>query len=211
MAPERLTRDESKARTRSRLLAAAAEEFAERGLDRTTIERVAERAGYSKGAFYANFEDKDQLCLVMLDETFSEYLAGFTAALAEPGEPERRARRAGDHLSRAAQDDPAGQRLFFEFAIYALRNEEFRLSLVHRYEHLRSQVEETFRRRSQEMGVESPIPMNRLAKMMFITGIGAAFGTLLEPESLDEDLYGETLVIFFAGLRATAASDRSGQ
>ena len=50
-----------RAETRARLVAAAAEVFAERGFGRATVEDVCERAGYSRGAFYSNFDSLDTL------------------------------------------------------------------------------------------------------------------------------------------------------
>ena len=50
-------------RTRQRLMDAAAVEFAASGLDGTSVEAICERAGYTRGAFYSNFETKDELFL----------------------------------------------------------------------------------------------------------------------------------------------------
>ncbi|RII09216.1 HTH-type transcriptional regulator SrpR [Streptomyces sp. YIM 130001] len=65
---ERLSRRESQERTRSRLLDAAAEVFAETGVAGASVERIAERAGYTRGAFYGHFADKDALVAALLEE-----------------------------------------------------------------------------------------------------------------------------------------------
>ena len=52
----------------------AAKVFAQRGLQQASIDEVAEDAGYTKGAFYANFDTKEELFLAMLDERFAERL-----------------------------------------------------------------------------------------------------------------------------------------
>lgn len=49
--------------TRQKLLDAAAQVFAEVGLDAASVEAVCERAGFTRGAFYSNFESKDELFL----------------------------------------------------------------------------------------------------------------------------------------------------
>jgi AcrR family transcriptional regulator len=59
----RLTRSEAKAQTRQRLLGAAARVFAQKGYGGATLEEIAASAGYSTGALYANFDNKDQLFL----------------------------------------------------------------------------------------------------------------------------------------------------
>ncbi len=47
--------------TRMRLVEAAIDEFAVRGLDATSVEQLCEAAGFSRGAFYSNFATKDDL------------------------------------------------------------------------------------------------------------------------------------------------------
>jgi AcrR family transcriptional regulator len=55
----------SRENTRARLLEAAAQVFAEVGLDGASVEAVCERAGFTRGAFYSNFESKDELFLML--------------------------------------------------------------------------------------------------------------------------------------------------
>ncbi|MDQ2688713.1 MAG: TetR/AcrR family transcriptional regulator [Chloroflexota bacterium] len=52
-------------RTRALLLEAAAEVFAEVGLDAASVEAICERAGFTRGAFYSNFESKEELMLAL--------------------------------------------------------------------------------------------------------------------------------------------------
>lgn len=59
----RLTREESKARTRERLLAEAWRLFRERGYAATSLEQVAEAADVTKGAIYGHFDSKEDLLL----------------------------------------------------------------------------------------------------------------------------------------------------
>jgi len=49
---KRLSRNERKAQTRAELIDAAARVFARRGYHGTTVDDVAEEAGFTKGAFY---------------------------------------------------------------------------------------------------------------------------------------------------------------
>lgn len=58
---------------RSAILAAAAEEFGERGFDGASYNRIIERAGISKGAMYYYFADKDDLFRTVLGVALSEW------------------------------------------------------------------------------------------------------------------------------------------
>jgi AcrR family transcriptional regulator len=53
------------------LLAAAREAFIQNGFARTSLESIAEAAGFSKGAVYSNFESKDALFLELLEAKFA--------------------------------------------------------------------------------------------------------------------------------------------
>lgn len=66
--PQRLTRRESRDATRARLIAAAEKIFIRFGFDASSVERIAEAAGFSRGAFYSNFRDKDELFIAVLNK-----------------------------------------------------------------------------------------------------------------------------------------------
>jgi AcrR family transcriptional regulator len=64
---QRLTRQENRLETRTRLLESAAQLFARGGYEGASVDLIAESAGYSKGAFYSNFESKEAIFLELLD------------------------------------------------------------------------------------------------------------------------------------------------
>jgi AcrR family transcriptional regulator len=60
---------------RRSILAAAAEEFGERGFSAASYNRIIERAGISKGAMYYYFADKDDLFRTVLDSALAQWFA----------------------------------------------------------------------------------------------------------------------------------------
>ncbi|RLP74543.1 TetR/AcrR family transcriptional regulator [Mycetocola tolaasinivorans] len=76
-------------RTRDRLIDAAYEVFAEYGIATATVEQIAERAGFTRGAFYSNFESKEELFFALADREnqvrFDRLEAGLTEYLPENG------------------------------------------------------------------------------------------------------------------------------
>jgi AcrR family transcriptional regulator len=201
MAAPRLTRKERQALTRSSLIESANRVFSERGMQGASIDEVAEHAGFTKGAFYANFKSKEELFLAMLDERFAELSAELDSTVGPEGEPEDQAREAGLNSDRYVAANEEWERLFFEFAAYAGRNPEFREELVDRYRGLRKRIAAIMGRRAQELGIQPPLPLDQIALMTFAMANGAALERVLEPEAVPEDLYGKMLEIFFAGLR----------
>ncbi|HVW52169.1 MAG TPA: TetR family transcriptional regulator [Trinickia sp.] len=66
MKVKRLTHEERRLQTRERLLEAAQALFVKRGFPSTSLEEVAEAAGYTRGAFYSNFNNKTDLLMETL-------------------------------------------------------------------------------------------------------------------------------------------------
>src|SRR3954466_9527006 len=128
-----LSRAKKQQRTRESLLKAASKLFCRRGLEGTSIDQIAETAGYTKGAFYANFKSKEELFLVMLDEKFSRELERLDHDLAGTDDPDAEARTAAAGVIHLASDNE-WPRLYFQFAAHAARNEEFRQELATRQE-----------------------------------------------------------------------------
>src|SRR5580693_1477163 len=73
VAPARLTREQSKAHTRERLLDAARSVFASSGFHGASVEEIASTAGYSTGALYSNFDGKEDLFLALMEREITEH------------------------------------------------------------------------------------------------------------------------------------------
>jgi AcrR family transcriptional regulator len=63
----RLTREQSQALTREKLLRSAGDVVARYSYDGASVERIAEEAGFSKGAFYSNFSSKEDALQQLLE------------------------------------------------------------------------------------------------------------------------------------------------
>jgi len=196
----RLTRKEKQAHTRECLMQSAARVFTRRGLQQASIDEVAEDAGFTKGAFYANFKSKEELFLAMLDERFSERIEEIERVIAGEGTTAEKAQRAGDDFTQMIVADPEWQRLFFEFSAYAARNDEFREELVTRYRSMRDRIAAALRARAEAAGFESALPYDQIALMTCAMANGVALEKLLEGEEVPDDLYGTMLTLLFAGL-----------
>ena len=204
----RLTRA-SRSRDPACLLEAAATVFARRGMQQASIDEVAEDAGFTKGAFYANFKSKEELFLAMLDDRFAGHVEEIDRVLASDAEPEDQARAGAANFIDFISSDPEWERLFFEFSAYASRNENFRQELVARRRQLQERMAERYRKRADELGVEPPFPIEDIARMTFAMADGIALQKLLDPESVADDLYPTMLATFFAGVRAAVEQEEA--
>ncbi|AZH77654.1 MULTISPECIES: TetR/AcrR family transcriptional regulator [Microbacterium] len=120
----------SRENTRARLLEAAAQVFAEAGLDGASVEAVCERAGFTRGAFYSNFESKDELFLMLTASVADarvravrQRVEEMTAegALAEGCDPIELVQQ----VMELGGDDRLGVMLMSEIRIRALRDARF--------------------------------------------------------------------------------------
>ncbi|MEU4688129.1 TetR/AcrR family transcriptional regulator [Actinoplanes sp. NPDC023714] len=108
----RLTRVEQQARTRSAVLAAAAEEFREHGFAEAKVDRIAARAELTRGAVYSNFPSKRSLYLAVLLEA-ERPLTPYPAMMDMDGPADAAGEFARAWLDRLplAGDSPADGRL----------------------------------------------------------------------------------------------------
>lgn len=189
--------------TRESLLRSAAKLFCRDGLEGASVDKVAQEAGYTKGAFYANFKSKEELFLVMLDERFAAEIERLDRMLAGEREPGEEARDAAQDFIGFVHRDPAWPKLYFEFAAYAARNESFRRELVTRQRALRGRIVEIYRRWSADFPAEPPLPLADIAAMTFAMADGFLLDQLIDPD-LDDELYATMLAVFFRGLQAIA-------
>jgi AcrR family transcriptional regulator len=124
----RKTRAETQAETRAQLVATAKQMFFEDGYHPTSLEKVADAAGYSKGAVYSNFRNKDELCTAVLDEIRAERLGEVLEIIARPDTPSRI--EALRDWAEKVIGDPGWTSLEVEFAVHARRNEQLRTDLA---------------------------------------------------------------------------------
>jgi AcrR family transcriptional regulator len=198
-----LSRKEKQAKTRSALLSSAAKLICRKGITEASVEDVASDAGYTKGAFYANFKSKEEMFLVMLDEKYTAELQRLEADLPGEGVPADEVRDAAQHFIRFAWSDPQWPKLYFEFVAYAARNGEFRQELATRDRAMRERMAEVIRSWASDFQGDPPFSYEDLATMLFCMANGFLMAQLIEPD-LNEELYGTMNATFFNGIAVSA-------
>jgi AcrR family transcriptional regulator len=202
-----LTRREKQARTRSSLLRSAAKLICRKGIGEASVEDISSDAGYTKGAFYANFKTKEEMFLVMLDERYAEELERLEAHLPGEGAPAEEVRESAEDFLKFIRSDPDWPRLYFEFVVYAARNPEFRAELATRNRAMRERIAQVIANWRRNWGthleVDPPFPFEDVAQMLFCMADGFLIAQLIEPD-IDEALYGTMNATLFRGIAATA-------
>jgi AcrR family transcriptional regulator len=205
-AQPRLTRKQRQEHTRRRLLESAGTVFARRGLTQASVDEVAADAGFTKGAVYANFGSKEELFLEMLDVRFARRLEDMDRALSTDEPPEVQARVAGRDFIDFLSSDPDWQRLFFEAALHASRDDAFRVKLQEHYAQMRGKMAKLLETRSAAGGFDPGVPFDQLATMIFAMANGIGFEQFVEPDAVPDDLFSTMLELFTLGAASRQSS-----
>ncbi len=126
---KRLTREESRAQTRAKLIAVGHAHFLRYGLGGAVAEKIAEDAGYSRGAFYSNFARKEELFLAVIHEQEARRFEVFRSILNEGSSSKERLRKMRDTFADWVTDRDWIV-LYAEFEAEALRSKRIRESFV---------------------------------------------------------------------------------
>lgn len=199
MTAPRLSRKEQQARTRATLVASATRVLARKGLSGASIDDITADAGFTKGAFYANFASKEALFLELLDEHFGERLQAVADVAADGAQLSDQVGRVGRDFQSALSGDEDWCRLFLEFSALATRDPKFAAEFRDRLDRLREGVAAILDRRAAELGIVPPLPADVVARMTLSMAHGVALEQLLD-EKTPDDLFGAMLAHFFAGL-----------
>jgi AcrR family transcriptional regulator len=193
--PAKPTRDEKKARTRRRLLDAAAEVFAHRGFAATSLDEVAEVAGFSKGAVYSNFAGKEDLFLSVLDEHVTRQMLDIRGEIDVTRTAGEQVMEAGQRFMDLFQRERAWYLLSFEFLVYAARNPEFQVEFAARQRAQREAVVAMLEENAAAMEIPMSLPPERMAVALEALANGIAFAKLADEQGVPDDLVGELFAV----------------
>ncbi|QBS45235.1 TetR/AcrR family transcriptional regulator [Nocardia sp. CS682] len=171
-----------RAETRERLLTAAYEAFAEEGFGKATVERVCERAGFTRGAFYSNFGSLDELFLAMWEQRSAAMLAGVQRLLDDIPVGGTDVRTSIEQLERAVPIDEGWYRITAEFTTHALRNPELRRVMAAREEAIVGALMPTVVAGLAKIGRTVPDP-EALGQALVAVHDGTSVQVLMEPRS----------------------------
>lgn len=167
--------------------------FEARGYAESSLEEIAERAGYTRKAVYSNFSGKGELLLEIVERRFQSHIERLEAILDEEASPEHKTIDVGSVFADYLSQERAWGKLFHEFCSVASRDEEvgsrFRACYRARKQIIVRLVESEVRRR----GIELTAPVERLVMGVFALFTGLSVEKMIDPKEVDEALFGEML------------------
>jgi AcrR family transcriptional regulator len=111
------------------LIAVGRRHFLRYGLGGAVAEKIAEDAGYSRGALYANFDGKEELFVAVIQEEQARHLNVFRSLLKEEPSSKKRLKKMRDTIADLMTDHDWIV-LRAEFEVGALRSERIRQCFV---------------------------------------------------------------------------------
>jgi len=201
---EPLTQERRRQLTRDHLLAAAAQVFAERGFHGATLDEVAQVAGFTKGAVYSNFKNKDDLFLALFKANYEREMAQLMATLGNSVIP------AVDRLSDfvaliqgESQRAPNSALLYLEFWLYAARNSDARARLAALDDDAVRSLADLLRSERDHEGIEPLADPERTARVIETLFRGIGLLRVMQPDVVDDELLRTAIEFVARGLGTT--------
>ena len=176
----RLTRSESQARTRAHLVATARDLFLADGYAATSLEKVADEAGYSKGAVYSNFKNKKELCLEVLGLIHATKGQEIAAALGGGVTMEERL-EAFQAWAEKTLGDVGWTMLEFELIVLSRHDPELRDALTATLGVAREITVTLLKSFTDSLGVVLPVPAQDAASSILSLGVGLGIQRAIDP------------------------------
>jgi AcrR family transcriptional regulator len=174
----RPTREE----TRQRLIAAGVRVFAAQGISAASIEDIAEEAGFTRGAFYSNFADKDAL----IDEIYRDHgertvssIDALIAQIDDPGQLQNAATDMSPHRKAPLDAQPL---LYTELLLYNLRDPLKRPRVAEQFGRTRAAIIRVIETVAERQGRPMPRPSDEIADLLTALDTGVSLHSLIQPE-----------------------------
>jgi AcrR family transcriptional regulator len=190
---ERVQRQRRGIVTRSQLIRSARHIFARDGFEHARIEDIALRARKTRGAFYDNFKDKEDVFLAIFEEDMARDLTELGPLLLALPTLKERMEALAQYLVRLSKDLER-MLLNVEFKLYAIRHphQRKRLADLLRAMRLRTSIPEISRLLPQ---LDGRTTSTKLTDCLAICGVmdGLALSHLFDPDGLDTRALGRYL------------------
>jgi AcrR family transcriptional regulator len=181
----RPTRDD----TREKLFEAAARLFEKQGIGGVSIEAIAAAAGFTRGAFYSNFESKDELIIAMIEDHVAQSIKRNLDLLA-------RHKNLADFLAALktmdrSQQDPLGRSplLHMEMILFVARAEKRRPELAKRLRARRKLIADIVETTSRSGGKNGSLNPAWTGALLLALEDGFRLHRLIDPETTPADSF----------------------
>jgi AcrR family transcriptional regulator len=182
----RLSRAERREQTRQELISAAEACFVSRGFHASSVDEVAERAGYTKGAVYSNFASKEDLFFAVYERQVEQVLTEVVPGLRQAGAERAFDQLATGALQRGGRGD-GWRAVFFEFWAHVLRHPELRDRFAAIHARFLEPLADAVRQLADDRGLTLPsdVTASQVAVAWNAMEVGLVLERLTQPQTVD--------------------------
>lgn len=207
MAIDPLTPERRRERTRQHLLDAGAAVFGQRGYHGASLDEVAATAGFTKGAVYSNFKNKDDLFVAVLEDQIATQISDIEALLGDHPQPDPSQLDAIQLLISPRRNPLIDwMALYLEFVLYALRNPAARSLLQDFRRRTREAVERLVQQSWVTLGADPELTAHAVATITLALFNGLDLERLVDPDAMPPTLTEDTLAFIVAAARGMGIS-----
>jgi AcrR family transcriptional regulator len=212
MPRRRLSREESRARTRELVLDSALETFRRDGFHQASIDEIAEAAGFSRGAVYSSFANKEDLFLALLDREVRQKVQLIADGVVETESVEQAARVAASAFYQRHLADPGWSLLLAEFSAHAARNPATAQRYREQDRHLREVGIRLIAGSFAKLGLTLDArEADEAVAAMQAVGCGISLEQRIAPETITLELIEDLYVAIVKRLRPRAVDPRAAE
>jgi len=172
-------------------LDAAARVFARRGYEGASIAEIAEEAGFSYGAVYSNFTDKEDLFLALYERWVAERIAEIDAEADDAAPANEGARTLVAGWLRRVEADPDAFLLRLEFTARAALDPALREKLSARVGAVPLTIARLHARSDDSAGPRFALPPEQVALALQALSLGLALEAIANPASVQPETGGQ--------------------
>jgi AcrR family transcriptional regulator len=185
--------------TRARLIQSAEKIFARDGFEAAKLEEIAADAGYTRGAFYAHFESKEDLFFAMLEREITSRITALEREMEKYKDPREKLRAMREFfLAKAA--DRRWCLLSLEFKLFAVRHPDVRRRLVAMHRRFVEPRVGYLEQVMQGLGAEMPVPAYAVGSSLAALGHALSLEHMLDPSFMREQDVRKLMTVYFDSL-----------
>ena len=169
------------------MISAADTLFTARGFHATSVDEIAFKAGYTKGAIYSNFESKEDLFFAVYERRVDLVVANYERILREDGTMAGTERMVVEAARRRGRED-GWLAVFFEFWAHVVRRPELRERFARIHARVLEPLVGATERLVEERGLELPVRASQYTVAVYAMTIGLSLERLTQPDVVDEML-----------------------
>lgn len=193
MVRRRVTHEERKKATRQLLVQSAVETFAQFGFHGASVDKIAECAGFSKGAVYAHFRSKEELFLAIMEQQMQLHIHNIHQAIDRHHSLSHFIESMDQYFDSVRLKNRTWSMLHMEFLLYAMREESVRQKwstmIAESIEQMSKAIEKLMAKQTEEARLSAV----ELAWTILSLENGMAIFSYMDEENVPRHLYRKAL------------------